>query len=409
MDDPICENMNDPLLKAIVKYQKHPSLVAVKKFCNSTSRFSFKNVQKEEILKELNNLNISKATQNIDIPTKIIKENSDIFGDFIFSNLNCCINTSSYTSLLKKADITPAHKKDSKNEKNNYGPVRILSNISKVYERIMFKQMPKFFESSFFSKYPCGFRKGFSAQHCLVSMLEQWKSATDNKKSFGALLLGLSKTFDCLSHELLIAKLNTYGFNMSALRFVHSYLRNRMQRTKINSEYSSWEEILFGVPQGSILGPLLFNIFLCDLFLIMENTDIASYADDNKPYTTGNSMEEVIQKLENAAKTLFQWFSDNQMKANPDKCHFLCNSNSEVSLTIETQKVKNSKFEKLLGIKLDSKLNFNSHIHDICQKAGQKLNAISRITPYMDIAKRRFSIHNLTTANLFGCVIITIR
>ena len=117
-----------------------------------------------------------------------------------------------------------------------------------------------------------------------------------------------------------------------------------MQRTKINSEYSSWKEIMFGAPQGSILGPLLFNIFLCDLFRIMENTDTASYADGNTPYTTGNSIEEVIEKLENAAKTLFQWFNDNQMKYNPDKCHFLCNSNIEVSLTIVTQKTKNSKF-----------------------------------------------------------------
>ena len=266
--------------------------------------------------------------------------------------------------------------------------------------------MSEYFESSFFSKYQCGFRKGFSAQHCLVSMLEKWKSATDNKKSFGALLTDLSKAFDCLSHELLIAKLNAYGFNMSALRFVHSYLKNRMQRTKINSEYSSWEEIMFGVPQGSILGPLLFNIFLCDLFLIMENIDIASYADDNTPYTTGNSIEEVIQKLENAAKTLFQWFSDNQMKANPDKCHFLCNSNSEVSLTIETQKIKNSKFEKLLGIKLDSKLKFNSHMHDICQKAGQKLNAISRITPYMDFAKRRLLVNAFFYSQFNYCQLI---
>ena len=104
-------------------------------------------------------------------------------------------------------------------------------------------------------------------------------SATDNKKSFGALLTDLSKAFDCLSHDLLIAKLNAYGFNMSALRFVHSYPKNRMQRTKVNSEYSSWEEIMFGVPQG----PLLFNIFTCDLFFIMENIDTASYADDNTP------------------------------------------------------------------------------------------------------------------------------
>ena len=105
---------------------------------------------------------------------------------------------------------------------------------------------------------------------------------------------------------------------MSALRFVRSYLKNRMQRTKINSEYSSWEEIMFGVPQRSILRSLLFNIFLCDLFLIMKKIDIASYADDNTSYTTGNSIKEEIQKLEKAAQRLFQWFSDNQMKANSD-------------------------------------------------------------------------------------------
>ena len=107
-----------------------------------------------------------------------------------------------------------------------------------------------------------------------------------------------------------------------ALQFVHSYLKNCMQRTKINLEYSSWQEIMFGVPQGSILGPLLLNIFLCDLSLIMENIDIANFADDNTPYTTGNSTEEVIRKLENAAQTLFQCFNDNQKKATSDKCRF---------------------------------------------------------------------------------------
>ena len=187
----------------------------------------------------------------------------------------------------------------------------------------MFIQMSELFESSFFYKYQCGFRKGFNSQHCLVSMLEKWRYATDNTKSFGVLLTDLSNVFDCFLHDLLIAKLNAYGFKMSALRFVHSYLKNRMQRTKINSQYSSWEEIMFRVPQGSILGPLSFNIFLCDLFLIMENIDIASYADDNISNTTGNSIEEVIRKLENAAQTLFQLLSDNQMKANPDKCLIL--------------------------------------------------------------------------------------
>ena len=254
VDDPICENINDPLLKAIVRFRNHPSIFNIKIFCNSKSHFSFKNVQKEEILKELNNLNINKATQNTDIPTKIIKENSDIFGDFVFSNLNCCINTSSYPSLLKRAALTPVHKKDAKSAKNNYRPVSILSNISKLYERIMFKQMFEYFERSFFSKYQCAFRKGFSAQQRLVSMLEKWKSATDNKRSFGALLTDLSKAFDCLSHDLLIVKLNAYGFNMSALRCVHSFLKNRMQRTKINLEYSFWKKLCLRFRKGLYLG-----------------------------------------------------------------------------------------------------------------------------------------------------------
>ena len=144
----------------------------------------------------------------------------------------------------------------------------------------MFEQMSQFLEN-IFSKYQCGFRKGFSTQQCLLAVLEKCKRPVDNSKKFGALLTDLSTVFDCLDHELLIAKLNAYGFSLTALKLVHYYLSKRKQRRKINSTYSSLLEIIFGVPQGSILGPLLFNIFLIDLFFITGDTDIASYADHN--------------------------------------------------------------------------------------------------------------------------------
>ena len=170
---------------------------------------------------------------------------------------------------------------------------------------------------SFLSKYQCGFRKGYSTQYCLLAMIEKWKSAVDKGKPFSALLTDLSKAFDCLSHELLLAKLHAYGFSIAALRLIHSYLTNRWQRTKINMSYSSWEEIIFGVPQGSI--------FLYDLFFIMKETDFSSYADDNTPYVTADTIEEVIKLLERESTMLFNWFSDNQMKANISKCHLLVN------------------------------------------------------------------------------------
>ena len=112
----------------------------------------------------------------------------------------------------------------------------------------------------FLSKYQCGFRKGFNAQHCLLAMLEKWKKAVDTKNVFGALLTDFSKAFDCFSRDLIIAKLNAYGFRLPALNLIQNYLANRKQRTKINDSYSPRSNILFGVPQGSILEPHLFKL-----------------------------------------------------------------------------------------------------------------------------------------------------
>ena len=155
----------------------------------------------------------------------------------------------------------------------NYNPVCILPNVSKIYERCLFKQMSKFFDK-ILSKYQCGFRKYFNSQHCLTIMLEKWRESIDRRGCFGALLTVLSKAFALVLHDLLIEKLHAYGIDMKSLRFLYSYLNDRKQRVKFNNKYSSFEEILFGVPQGSILGPLFFNLFISNLFLILSNCEL---------------------------------------------------------------------------------------------------------------------------------------
>ena len=149
--DRTSENISDPVIKAIVKYRAHLSIIAIKENCTSKSNFHFSFVEQVEILNEIKMLQSNKATQNIDIPTKLIKDNADIFAEFILISLSKCIEQSVFPSKLKLANITPVHKKTSKSSKENYKLVSILSNVSKVYEKFMFKQMPEYFKS-FLSK-----------------------------------------------------------------------------------------------------------------------------------------------------------------------------------------------------------------------------------------------------------------
>ena len=149
--------------------------------------------------------------------------------------------------------------------------------------------------------------------------------------------------------------------------------------------YSSWGEILFGVPQGSILGSLLFNIFLGDLFQKICETDFAGYADDNKPYVSGDSIDDVIKSLEDDSINLFKWFLDNKMKGNSDEYHLITSKLSCVNLKLVDVNIKNSTCEKLPGIKVDNKFNFMEHLDGIIKKEIRKVSTLSRIFPFMDL------------------------
>ena len=179
----------------------------------------------------------------------------------------------------------------------------------------MSNQMNSYMED-YLSPYIFGYRKSYGPQPCMLSMIEMWRKALDEGKVAGAILTDLSKAFDCISHDLLIAKLDAYGFDKPALMFVFDYLKNRVQRTKVNGAYSSWKELLSGVPQGSILGPLLFNIFINDIFWFTDKTKIANYADDNTTHGVEKSIMTLLKILEKDTLCVLNWFRLNEMVPN---------------------------------------------------------------------------------------------
>ena len=200
--------------------------------------------------------------------------------------------------------------------------------------------------------------------------------------------MDLSKPYGCISHELLVAKLEFYGLD----ELILDYLSNRKQRTKIGSSFSYWFDIFVGVPQGSILGLLLFNIFINDLFFMIIRSDVCNFADDKTLYSCDKKLENIFVNLKIDLKNVLYWFQVNSLKANPGKFQFMVpgdKKNNTFVLNIHDNEIKNSSENELLGITINSQLKFKKHIDNFCRKASCKLHALRRIRSFLTVEKAK--------------------
>ena len=409
-----CETNENRIDEIIEKFQDHPSIKKINENVVIENRFEFKDITEEEMFNKIIKIDPSKACMKDDIPPKIILGTTDIISAPLKNMFNDAIKSEKYPKPFKTADVTALPKTRDKQNKKKYRPVSLTPIFSKLFERHMYEQMSEY-AGGFLSPYIFGYRKGHSTEQCVMVMIEVWKKAVDEQKVAGAVLTDLSKAFDCLPHDLLIAKLYAYGFEKSACNLIFDYLSDRTQRTKVDGDYSSHRKLQYGVPQVSILGPLLFNLFMNDIFYFINESKLANYADDTTAYLSKVGIFPFLHALKSETEIVLNWFKINEMKSNSEKCHLIVAenehrpayiSNSYIYLDKENELLESEKCVKLLGLWIDNKMAFEEHIKKVLIKGNQKLHALMRVAKYMTTEKLRLVMKRFIESQFKHCPLV---
>jgi hypothetical protein len=371
--------------------------------------FNFKQIKIDEVHTIISRLKPKKCGGLDKIPSSVYQALTNTISPALTSIINNCIETTIFPDIYKKALVTPIHKKGNKSHSSNYRPISSLPILSKVIEKILNSQVVNHItQHNLLSPNQFGFRSGISTEQMLLFVFDKFLQILDDKKPkfIAVLSLDIKKAFDTVNHQLLIKKLHSlYHFSESSCSLISSYLSNRQQSLKIKQVISPSLPIIKGVPQGSILGPLLFNMTINDMLNSHSNT--YAYADDTLTAVISDNQASVLQLATDKFATLNNWYSQNGLTLNISKTKFLILSNrqlkDEPSLIIGNLKLKPEKVIGVLGINIDNKLSLKYHINSITNHANTIIYLLRKIRHLLNYEESKLIYTSIIRPKLEYC------
>lgn len=384
----ICECFNDffanvgSILANQIPTQHHPSgnQLTSSSESHTTTLTNLEPTTADEILKIINNLNNNTSSGLEGITTKSLKSVAKLILEELTSCINKCMKSGTFPDSLKIAKVTPIYKSGVKSEPGNYRPISVLPVLSKIFEKVLYNRLEKHLLAlNFLYDKQYGFRPKSNTLSATIDLVTNLKLNIDNKQIGLGVFIDLKKAFDTVSHELLLNKLNAIGIKGPALDIFRSYLSNRYQVVKIGDIQSDPKIITYGVPQGSILAPLLFLLYINSVHQIGLKGNLTLYADDTCLFYFGHSIDRVINEAQSDLDLLNLWFQQNLLTINTTKTNYIifAAKNKKIGnytpLKINNQNINKVDHEKYLGLILDSKLTWLPHI----QKIKSKLQSLT--------------------------------
>ena len=341
------------------RYLKNPNIYSI--FISPTNS--------TEVYNLISSLKNGKASGPNSIPTIVLKHlNSEI--SIVLANLfNLSFSTGVFPDILKTSSIIPLFKKGSKLSCGNYRPISLLSNISKLLEKLMYSRLYSFLNIfNCLSELQFGFRNKHSTSHALISITEKIRTALDNGHFACGIFIDLQKAFDTVDHNILVSKLEYYGVRGVAQNWFSSYLQNRKQFVTINGFKSSLKNVNFGVPQGSVLGPLLFLLYINDLSFSVKNSKVHHFADDTNLLCINESLKTLCKKVNYDLKGITNWLNANRISLNVNKTEFVIFRSprkcidSKLNIKLNGKRLYPSSCIKYLGVLIDEHLSWKPHM-----------------------------------------------